>query len=706
MRHSWILFLFAVRCLGQALPDLGPAQVYPASSAATITTNFNDLVFQWLANGNSSASATTYSTGTFIPSTNSLIFCAVYNQKASAADTPNTPTGNNLTWTLVTNVTCGTSATNKMTLWQSTSAHPTSGALTVTFPATELSCLIQVYELQGADLTAAGFVQVVTNGVTAASSNPTISYTTPGAIATNALLWVIADNINSTSDVLPNTNWVRYAKIAHGTRVGGMTVHLQCNALNANSATATATSRAWGGILVEIKPALEKDPTSKPTLVQYICSEHSQPNPTPPWVTNVFFNLPNPTGAGNFLEAHVVSFPFQVPSMTDDKGNTWTVGNNVTANGVLGTVLYATNVAAGTLYCKLSFNTNASIMLYDVAEYCNVRAYQPVDVSSGQNSTFPSIQSAVLNTTGDGELITHFAVDVGGGGLAFETAEATGFRTYGGRHLGVNRVINFQSDYCVEAYGGNLIPSLDQSTSGTDPFLNLSVAYKRASQGTLPDTNAIRIIREIQSSFIGTTSADTVYVPHDGNLLVASINGFGRFDYAVTNMADVLGNTYSRFPITNNGPQMFYVTNVTAIQQNPANVISFHRNLTGGAPNLFWYDIANASAFPYAGGIETNGQQFALNSVITNCPTWAPVQANDLIIICNSFGIGPASGVSPGTYDSPYWWGQTDNDTFAGGDAYMHYFNPNTTVFGVTLNMTNGINNSAAGALLIEFKHK
>lgn len=680
---------------------------------AAIVTNFNDLIFNPLGSSTATTSATSYTGPTISPSTNSLVLIAVSNTKGTAADQPTSVTGNNLTYVLVTNVTCGTSATNMLTIWRGQGANPTSGSVSVSFGAnTETSCNVQAIEVQGADATAANgagaIVQVQTNGVTAAATNPTISYTTPSAIATNALVWFVMDNVNDTTSQTPSTNWVRYAKIAHGTRIQGLGTHFQMNGLNSASATITATSRAWGGALVEIKPALEADPTSRPTLVQYVCSSHSQPATTPPWITNIFFNLPNLSLAGNLLSMHVTSFQGAVPTVADDKGNTWSLAGSTVSGGMLDSVLYATNIAANTLYITITFNTNTAGAQYDCGEYANVLKYQPLDTYVGAGSTWPAVADSSLATHGDGELIIYNAIDIAAGGFAFGNT-ITGFRSYGTRFLATAAFATVSSGYAVQAKGGAWTPAFDISSTGGDGWVNGAVAYKRAptgGSGTLPSTSNIRILRLQETLFQGGVAVGgNVYVPMDGNLMVGSVNGFGRFDYAVTNISDVLGNTWSKYAITNNGPQIFWVSN-SIVRQNPPNILTVNRNLTGGNPNFFLYDIVNASAYPLGAAQETNTVQTTLNGPIANTPQIFPVQGSDLIINCVAYGIGPASTETPGIYDSPYWWGQTDNDTFAGGDSFMHYFNPDTTAVAFTVNMTNQINNSTANGLAIEFKHK
>ena len=675
-----------------------------SSGGASVATNYNDLLFQWKASGSSSSSGTTYSTGSFQPATNALVLVAVANTKASAADTPNAPTGNNLTYVLVTNCPYGTSSTNKITLFMGQGATPTSGALTVTFGATETSCLIEVVELQGADATAANgagaLVKSYTNGTTAASSNPTISFTAPSAIGTNALVWFIADNVNDTSSLTANTNWIRYEKIAHGSRVQGLSPHFQMQALNTSSATSVATSRVWGGVAIEVKPGLEANPLSRPTLVQRIDFSYTQIT-SAPWVTNMFANFGMKTLSGNTLVAYVAYQLGASVAITDDQANNW---NSVyiftnSQNTVVHNYLIATNAAANTLAVKFAFaSTNMSLFRGNLSEYANVLSFSPLDVKNAQTAVGVAnggtVSTTAFTTTADGDLIIYDVVDVTSGVFSQGTP-------FSGPSLGYGLQTQL-SDERISAYGGIGVQSKGGAWNpsvwvfgGAEFFDNIAIALKRAQAGTLPSTTSKQLFHIYETATQGG-SPDKIYLNGYGKLQVLLVDGFGSLagGYGLTNLQDVVGNTWYAITVTNNGPSLYVCSNYVA-RINPPNILSFTKGPSIN-PNVFIYDVLNASSFPMTFSAETNYTQSG-NNADAYCVSFQPGEANDLAIECTSFGTGPAYATigSGYIYDAPYYWGQQDTDTLAGGDAYAHYWSPDTATVFFKLSMTN---NATSGA--------
>lgn len=224
------------------------------------STCYDDLIFNRLAGTASTSGATSYATGSVTPMTNALVLVTVINSKASAPDTP-TVSGNSLTYVQIDTVTFNTiaSATERITLFRALGAVPTAGAVTADFAgATQTGCIISVVEFQDADTSGSNgsgaIVQHVTNSADT-TTNPTITYTTPTLPGTNALFFAYGDSVNSSSDSTPPSGFTEIEELAYATPSTGGAFMYRLLAPATTAVTATASSRSWGCVGVEVKPA-------------------------------------------------------------------------------------------------------------------------------------------------------------------------------------------------------------------------------------------------------------------------------------------------------------------------------------------------------------------------------------------------------------------------------------------------------------------
>jgi hypothetical protein len=239
-----------------------PARGYVVSSTVCYATLGTPLS---LGTGGNTTDATSWATGSYTPTGNAAVFAVVVNSRASSVTTP-TFSGNSLTWVQVDTVTYDTIATplHRITLFRAQGASPSAGAGTADFGGvTQTGCLIRVFEVANADASAANAANAILQHVTNqadTTANPSITYSTPSTNG-SAMIFVYGDTVNSSTDSTAPANWTEMGEQAYNTAATGLTVNYQSPSLAATSAAATATSRNWGCIGVEVMPRVVTCPT-------------------------------------------------------------------------------------------------------------------------------------------------------------------------------------------------------------------------------------------------------------------------------------------------------------------------------------------------------------------------------------------------------------------------------------------------------------
>ena len=126
-----------------------------------------------LTGGSSSTNASSYATASFTPDANQLVLVAVRNAKAAGlGDPPSSLTGNGLTYVQVAEIDRGGDFV--LTVWRAMGAAPSAGALTISFPATQTSCMWSVVEFSAVDTSGSNGSGAVVQSL-AASDDPVTS---------------------------------------------------------------------------------------------------------------------------------------------------------------------------------------------------------------------------------------------------------------------------------------------------------------------------------------------------------------------------------------------------------------------------------------------------------------------------------------------------------------------------------------------------
>lgn len=158
-------------------------------------------------------------------------------------------------------------------------------------------------------------------------------------------------------------------------------------------------------------------------------------------------------------------------SVTDDKGNTYTVANtNVGSFNWLS--FWAAGVTNAPQTITATWGEAHSFSTILVTEFSNVLASSPIDgasVNAGQSgvNTTDGITSNAITTTASGDLIWGACVNLAGNSTLVKSAAFTQDQT---------QASNFNSEYLIQGSAGSIAATWTGTTS--DSFSSLVMAFK------------------------------------------------------------------------------------------------------------------------------------------------------------------------------------------------------------------------------------
>jgi hypothetical protein len=419
-----------------------------------------------------------------------------------------------------------------------------------------------------------------------------------------------------------------------------------------------------------------------PTLVQH-ASGSSTLGKT---VGTYLLRLPNVTLGGNcVIVAFQNSSGFSgTTTVSDDKGNSYSLArsNDDTKQQVW--VYVALNVAAGAQAITIQFNggTTPSYVTVAASEFYNVATSNVLDVTASKNGTSTSISAGSMTTATAGDLIYQFAVQDGTlSPINSWTQGVSPWALLSGDIFG-----NSAAQYEIQATAGAVTPTLAMAPSNS--WNTIAIALKPAVAGTVP--SGMHVVH-LQHNDSPSDSPNPVQIsfPVTGNLVVGMWIGVpGR---NISSLTDTNGNTYkgTGSPLNNNGSgdlQIFYAASATP---GTANQITL--NTTGAESSgstLVLFDVAGAASSPFdasAGRQNLTGNQPVNKPGSITGPTITPSTPNGLCLA--SIGVnGPGggqityvNGVSPGNFLSSTNNTETTPWPNDQNNGWADYFNPDKT---------------------------
>jgi IPT/TIG domain-containing protein/Ig-like domain-containing protein len=376
-----------------------------------------------------------------------------------------------------------------------------------------------------------------------------------------------------------------------------------------------------------------------PTLVQHVSGSNTRNNAfLSPFC--YFYQLPGLTTAGNSV---VVGFTFKnqpTPTVTDDKGDSYTIAENffdITDGQSVG-IAVAFNVVAGARVINLCFSSDPGGNVQPMAtELDNVVGLDAVNRAGvGSNGTGTSIMAGSLIPSVTGDLVYQVAASL------FGTLNQSSF-TAGSQP---NITWNLLSADLMDGWAGQY--GLYNSTSAINPTMSMgtnqkwvsaAILLKSGNSGGVP--SGMRIVHlEHENIPFHTSSGGTGFpfptplnlqFPCSGNLLVAMIGG-GNASETVTSMIDTNLNTWAQAGATqmingNDTVQAYYAGNVASSSN-----LGLTLNWTGGFGDftIFFYDVAGAASSP----LDTTAGNIGTQTVAGNLTmpfTIPPATPNEIV---------------------------------------------------------------------------
>lgn len=247
-------YQFSTPNISPQLYEVGPLEIGSWREARAWQIANDAIAKTDLTSGSSAVGASSYTTASITPTSNSLVLVWIENHKASSP--PETPTlsGNGITWTQINTETLDTTGTplKRITAFRGLNASPSSGAITIDFGgATQSHCIWNISEYSGVDTTTP-IVQSAINNVDAFTSL-TVTLGAFGSVNNATAAGFASDSRTSTINPKASPAWTEIYETAIVSAPYG---RLETQWYNGNDTTAVGTMSSgtsdMGGIAVEI----------------------------------------------------------------------------------------------------------------------------------------------------------------------------------------------------------------------------------------------------------------------------------------------------------------------------------------------------------------------------------------------------------------------------------------------------------------------
>lgn len=449
-----------------------------------------------------------------------------------------------------------------------------------------------------------------------------------------------------------------------------------------------------------------------PVVVQHVSGSWTNADAA---VANGFIcQLPNPSRSGNclifsFTTKHLLT----ISTIIDDQSSSWSSAisaaiSNDDGAGIKCWMVILPNCVANIVKITLTMS-GAGVFQYQLTEFNNVATASPIDVSTGAHAVAGSaVAAGSMTTTVDGDLIyqyaqcQHYPTTLGTtdnnpttlGTTPIWTAGA-GFELLGG---------DWNTGYCaqwrVQSSHGAINPScaISNNPATADTFTTVAVALKTASAGTPP--SGMYIAHALHTWSVNNVSPMWIQFPCSGNLLICSATNSPV--NAISSITDTPGNTWDVSKNAGSTPLIAFAPNATPSITNVLNITYD----TGGQLFLVLYDVVGAAASPYDTKAVASGTSSSSNADVTSAPVITPTTTGGLVVLCNTMGTGPPSGVDlpvGGIFDALHYTNKTDSGADS-GDGYAHFWNPTAATEAWSWTMANGSVATSWAALAIAFK--
>lgn len=376
-----------------------------------------------------------------------------------------------------------------------------------------------------------------------------------------------------------------------------------------------------------------------PALVQHDASSSTRSNPmSSPYC--YFYTLPNVTVAGNAIIAGVTFAGTPKLTVTDDKGDGYTLEQTYydSADNQTIAIAAAFNVAAGARQLSACFNANPDGYVQAVAtELADVTAF---DVATpGASGSGKSVTSGSATPSSAGDLVYQLTVSLNFSNFPNQTSFAVGSQSnITWSLLSADTSDGMAAEYGVYNSTAALNPAMTLGSS--QHWVSVAVFLATGQAGGVP--TGMRIVHlDHQSLATSNTPGDVQFtspthyqIPSSGNLIVAMMGG-GYQGGTITSLTDSnsnswqqAGSVYQFSGGSANTVQTMYAGNANA-SNNLAVTVGWSN--TNGDFNILFYDVAGAAAQPLDTANGTAGTAANFGSY-TPPFTISPAAAGELVL--------------------------------------------------------------------------
>jgi hypothetical protein len=395
----------------------------------------------------------------------------------------------------------------------------------------------------------------------------------------------------------------------------------------ASSPSNTVTPNAGGG-------------TGIPALVQHVDVNLAEtgtqvPGNGPVFISSRTVPLPNPTGAGNCLIVSVNTGTSVVPTVTDDKGNTYTqlayLNDTETTNGQSITVFAALNIAAGARNITVHWGgSGGQFTAIKASEFYNVTA---VDVCSTAIANNAAITGGPVtpSVTGDLLYMVGFQDSTAYSANAFYSLQTQSGITWNFVPCSTQSLDGSFAIYGQYNSTSAITPQV--GTSSTQNYVTATIALETGAQGTAPGSG-IRIVgaQHVYPGPTGNPSSFSTQFITTGDLQVALGSLGTATAAAITSEGANTANWTSRAFATYSSGGAGGAQVLDSVNTNPGNqVLTVTLGGTAESSAFIFLDVSGAAASPYDTYADLNNGSSNNTSTVTGIKI-TPSTSDGLIV--------------------------------------------------------------------------
>lgn len=336
-----------------------------------------------------------------------------------------------------------------------------------------------------------------------------------------------------------------------------------------------------------------------------------------------------------------------IPTVTDDKGNPYSIVATHDDGNQVVNVAVALNVLAGAQKITISFSGGTATFVSGLAsEFYNIAPANALDGSSGSSGSSSNVSAGSLTPSSNGDLIYQYAVQDSTSNPMTAWTQGNSWAL-----LSADVLDGSAAQYQIQSSAAAITPALGMSPSQN--FNSIAVALKSAPAGSPPPAG-IRVIRVQHNSVPpGAASPVRLQFPCTGNLIIVSWIGVQNHD--LVSVSDGNGNAYTStgppFGLNQSGDsQMYYAAAALTGTDMVGPVLStIGTDISGSTAILFDVVGAASSPFDFAAGLAIASGVQSVSGPIT-AASITPSTANGLIISSIGVTSNTVNGVSPGNF--------------------------------------------------------